>query len=59
MLEYKKEGLLEIFTIIAGLCSILSFLVSIFIFNKVTKISHTFKVKGEGNITAGRDIKAQ
>ena len=48
---------MEIFTIIAGSCSILSLLVSIFIFRKVTKISQAFKIKGKGHITAGRDIK--
>lgn len=55
---------MEIFEIIVGSSSILSFLVSLFVANKVIKISNNIKVKnkgsmakikGNGNISSGRD----
>lgn len=58
---------MEIFNIAAGVCSIASFLISIFVFNKVVKISNDIKIDkstdtkqtvfGRHNKTAGRDLK--
>lgn len=55
---------MEIFDVIVGACSILSFVISLFVANKVIKISNDIsiekndrspKIKGDGNITSGRD----
>ncbi|WP_179348027.1 hypothetical protein [Winogradskyella pacifica] len=48
---------MESFEIIVGTCSILSFLVSLFVANKVIKINNNISVKGKDNITSGRDTK--
>lgn len=51
---------MDLFNIIAGLASILSFLVSIFVASKVIKIDNSIQsnqiIKGSGNKQAGRDI---
>jgi len=49
---------METFTMIAGTCSILSLIVSLFVAGKVMQINQSIRVKGKGNITAGRDIRA-
>ncbi len=55
---------MEIFEIIVGACSILSFLVSLFVVDKVVKInkkinyknqSENINVRGNDNISSGRD----
>jgi len=48
---------MELFEIVVGSCSILSFLVSLFVANKVVKISNNIRVKGKDNIVSGRDTK--
>jgi uncharacterized membrane protein HdeD (DUF308 family) len=56
---------MEIFNFIASACSILSLFISIFIANKVIKITKNIKVDssknqkviGFGNKTAGNDMK--
>ncbi|MDF0718234.1 hypothetical protein PY092_18880 [Muricauda sp. 334s03] len=56
---------MEVFEIIAGACSILSLLVSLFVANKVVQIKNSIKilkknhvsVSGDDNITSGRDTK--
>jgi len=52
---------LEIFGLIGSVCSIVSLLVSLFIASKVVKISNrnsgVANVRGDKNITAGRDLK--
>lgn len=51
---------MELFNIIAGIASVASLLISLFTLNKVnniTKKSIKFKVKGDDNQQAGRDIK--
>lgn len=44
------------FNIISGICSILSFLISLFVASKVINISNSINVKGNKNITTGGDI---
>lgn len=51
---------METFNIIAGIASILAFLITIFVANKVIKIDNSVHanqvIKGNGNKQAGRDI---
>ena len=66
---YKNIGgiMMETFNIIAGACSIVSFLISIFVVTKVYKISNNINIDkttntkqtvfGRNNKTAGRDLK--
>ncbi|RDL45039.1 hypothetical protein DN730_05320 [Marinomonas piezotolerans] len=50
----------EIFGVIGSICSITSFIVSLFIASKVVKISNSksgiANVRGNQNVTAGRDM---
>lgn len=56
---------METFNFIAGVCSILSFIISIFVASKVIKITNNLHsnssrkqtVLGKGNKTAGNDMK--
>lgn len=48
---------MKIFEIIAGVSSILSLIVSLFVANKVVKIKSTISIEGDDNITSGRDTK--
>lgn len=56
---------MDLFNIIAGVCSIISLFISIFVASKVIKISNNFQsnssrkqiVLGKDNKTAGNDIK--
>lgn len=47
---------MDALNIIASFCSIVGLLVSIFVAQKVTKIEGSFKIKGDSNVTAGRDV---
>lgn len=47
---------MEAFAVIAGVCSVLSFLVSLFVASQVIMIRQSINVHGIGNVTAGRDI---
>ena len=40
---------MEIFNIIAGVCSILGLIVSLFVASKVIKINETINIKGDHN----------
>ena len=53
-LHYRLILVMEILNIISSICSILSLLASLFIVQKLNKIS----IKGNKNIVAGNDIKA-
>ncbi|WP_420573472.1 hypothetical protein [Kordia sp.] len=51
---------MKIFEIVVGVSSILSFLVSLFVANKVININNKIKtnnIKGDDNIISGRDTK--
>lgn len=56
---------METFNFIAGLCSIISFLISIFVASKVIKITKNLNIDnsrkqfvfGKDNRTAGNDLK--
>ncbi|CAM3921470.1 MULTISPECIES: hypothetical protein [Bacillus cereus group] len=56
---------MELFNVIAGVCSIISLFISIFVASKVIKISNNFNnnssrkqvVLGKKNKTAGNDMK--
>ena len=45
--------------IISDICSILSFILAIFITQKIIKIGINIKTKGNENISAGRDINVK
>jgi len=53
--------MMDIFNLIAGIASILSFLVAIFVASKVVKIDNSMhikqSIKGDNNRQAGRDNK--
>lgn len=48
---------METLQLVAAVCSILSLLVSLFVASKIVTIGNKIKVKGEGNITIGGDIR--
>jgi hypothetical protein len=50
---------MDILNLVASVCSIVGLLVSLFVAQKVTKIEGSFKIQGDSNITAGRDVKAR
>jgi len=47
----------NLFEIVAGVCSILSLIVSLFVAQRVIKIGNQVRVKGEHNVVAGGDIR--
>ena len=48
---------MHMFQLLAGVCSILSLLVSLFVATRVMQINQQIKVMGKKNIVAGRDIR--
>ena len=47
---------MELFSIISGICSIFSLIVSLFVASKVIKISNQVEASGNSSLAAGRDI---
>lgn len=48
---------MQLFNVIAGVSSVLSLLVSLFVAGRVLRIEQTIRVKGQRNVVAGRDVK--